>query len=1118
MADTSNFPVSYKDPLYASLDQATEQKLGLPSGLLSSIRVNGEKSNADQVSSAGAKTPWQITPATRAAAIKSYGIDPYLSPQNASEVAGNLLADSLKRNGNDPAIAVSEYHGGTNPQNWGPITKAYVQRVMAPLSAAQAPAGAAGAPAGFDPNAAAAGAAPAGPSTFDRVSAQMQAAKQAQAPSQIASIYQAYQSGQMAPDEAAQFEADVRSGKMMLPQGASLSSASAPGAGGATSAPSAAQVPAGVMQAFANGQMTPHEMTQFEQDVRSGAMQLPQGMDADALFGAPEAPKGVLERIAAVPGAIREAITGAQRATPTTDALPDYDHMPEFGHVSMAALKSALGTMFSSPDQTAKVIQANFPGVQVSQDEKGNYLLRSAEDGQTYAIKPGFQPGDIPRALGAIAAFTPAGRATSVAGGALAAGGTQAAIEGAKYATGGDFSLGDVAGAAALGGAAPVVSRVLSAAAGAVKNAAARVLGTADSAAPGAAGVTDAAAGAAPMARPVETPTAGASGASPQPRGPITVDAAGNAAVPPGGAGADAQAAAARAAAGAPAAPAATAAATPGADTIQSVAQTAAKAAGGSKSATQTLASMAAPNPETLAAAERLGVGNFVQADHMTANEGFRQTAAILKSMSPVSDLSLSEREGLANVARRASGLIDEIGGTSDLSALDSTAKSRMQATHAELGAREDALYSKLRSQIPATADAPATNTLDFIAQRAKALGGADNLTTVEKTILQKLTPTPGADSATLEGLAPQARAQAIAQGADAGSQPTYALIDDIRKAVGRKIPDQAFSDQGIGLNKQLYGLLTQDQGAAAQAYGAGGLWNAAKAATTTRIGMENNLQTLFGKALDKSLVPGLGKAMSDSAKGDASNLVKLLQATPESMRQELVTSGLQTVLKTAQQEGRMDFTNFANWYGQLKGNSQAFNAVMANIPASARQQINDLYLVSKGIGDSLKARIATGRLNTVVQEAIQAPDTLAAKLYDLAKHAGKGLAVDAVGGHGAGILTAIMSATSKGKTTALKAIDELLTSPEFVNLARNAGTPGEATAVKRMAFSPAFSKVAQTLGQPQELSNREQWILRAMQARNSAGEAGQEGKLRPGASSDPAAKRGVAQRLPAMQ
>lgn len=136
MPDTEA-PKSYRDPFYASLAADVEQRQGLPAGLLASIITHGERSNADQVSEAGARTVAQITPPTRKAAISKYGIDPYLSPENALEVAGLLLKDSLKRNDGDALAAVGEYHGGTDRANWGPRTQSYIDRVAQGVQAAK---------------------------------------------------------------------------------------------------------------------------------------------------------------------------------------------------------------------------------------------------------------------------------------------------------------------------------------------------------------------------------------------------------------------------------------------------------------------------------------------------------------------------------------------------------------------------------------------------------------------------------------------------------------------------------------------------------------------------------------------------------------------------------------------------------------------------------------------------------------------------------------------------------------------------------------------------------------------------------------------------------------------
>jgi hypothetical protein len=163
-----------------------------------------------------------------------------------------------------------------------------------------------------------------------------------------------------------------------------------------------------------------------------------------------------------------EQVTGRARATPETQELPEWTSMPELNQMSVASFMTALGTLMSNPKETVQILQANFPGVEVRQDAKGNYLMRSSVDQKEYAIPPGFTMGDIPRALGGIAAFTPA-RAPMAAlsrtiPGAVAFGaGTQAAIEATQAATGGGAGLQElkeIGIAAATGPAGQILQRV----------------------------------------------------------------------------------------------------------------------------------------------------------------------------------------------------------------------------------------------------------------------------------------------------------------------------------------------------------------------------------------------------------------------------------------------------------------------------------------------------------------------------------------------------------------------------------------------------------------------------------------------------------------------------------
>lgn len=255
----ANTPNSYKDPYWTDLATATEAKLGLPDGLLAAIVTKGERSNHDQVSEAGARTVFQIIPATRKAAIDKYGIDPYLNPENAAEVAGLLLKDSLNRNKGNVQAAVAEYHGGTDRSNWGPRTRAYVSRVVG------------------DQQQIAQGGQPAGGSTFQRVMAANPQYQQNSgvAPSQINQVYQAYKAGKMTPEEAGQFEADVKSGLVMLPKGGTLGNQPAPSP---TSKPEAMMLPPAITDAYRMGKMSDQEKADLESDIKAGLVKLPPAM------------------------------------------------------------------------------------------------------------------------------------------------------------------------------------------------------------------------------------------------------------------------------------------------------------------------------------------------------------------------------------------------------------------------------------------------------------------------------------------------------------------------------------------------------------------------------------------------------------------------------------------------------------------------------------------------------------------------------------------------------------------------------------------------------------------------------------------------------------------------
>lgn len=1053
MADTPN---SYKDPFWQGLASGTESKLGLPKGILSALVNRGERSNNDQVSEAGARSPFQIIPATRDAAIKKWGVDPYLSPENAAEVAGLLFKDSLDRNKGSVPLAVAEYHGGTDRSNWGPKTKAYVQRVTGALPVVP----------NVDMPAPIVGT---GESTFDKVS-------KAQAPQQqLAAVYQAYKSGQMSPEEAQQFEADVNSGSMMLPRGATLNNAQPAAKASPQTTEASNMLPQAVADAYKSGQMSRQEMIDLERDVSNGLVKMPDGAKLQKTE-----PLGIL-------GTVKEAITGKERQTETTNSLPDWAGMPELNDLSIAGAKTGLGTFLSNPAETAQIIKANYPGAQIRQDEKGNYVIRSSMDGQEYAIKPGFQVSDIPRALGALAAFTPAGKAVTLPGAIVGAGATQAVIEGSQAATGGNFDAKDVALAAATAGIVPPVMGAVKQVAGAVT----RPLQAAVSKAMGRAApevtptVAPAVEGTAPAAQsPVPRYIPPQQGGTPAPRDILPQ-------VPEMRPAAPVRPAPVEVPPTTPVVPPA-AAATPaeqmGANELAQVTKKAAEGGLGSKKATQVLAEQAAPDAKTVEAAKRLGIEEYLQPDHVTTNQAYRELAQAVKSV-PGSEARAAEMQGLSNVAKRADDLITEIGGSHDLAQVSQGVKGSLQATQAELEQRANALYKQLREGISPNTEAPAPSVLEFIAQREKDLGGSQNLTSMEKMILAKLAPkqrtiaakeVPQIVSESGAPLTQQAAPKVIVR------QPTYTLLDDVRKDVGAAARMAGpFKDADTGLAKKLYALIGKDQEAVAGAAGMGETFTAAKQAVAIRKGVEDDLISLFGKNLDGSIVGNLSGAVRVLPTGDTSKFIRLIQTIPESMRQETVASGLATAFGKSAKQGSLNFNSYAKWYEGLLKNKQAYAAVMSNLPPAARKQLSDLYRVSKSVGMATKERITTGRIQAVMDE-LKGGEGLLTRVYDAAKRNIVGATVGTAAGSvmGPGVGAAIASALSRGaKPSALKAADALIASPEFQQAVKQAAAGESKQAAVRLAYSKPFTKFVRDVGSPKDMTNRERWIMQALEA-----------------------------------
>lgn len=141
------------------------------------------------------------------------------------------------------------------------------------------------------------------------------------------------------------------------------------------------------------------------------------------------------EQGAGLGAAMRDAVTGESRMTPEMERLQNVGSAPELNSLSTDALRAGWGQLFGSDALQEKILQSM--GGKIRQDEKGNSIV-TLPSGEYALNKPGLSPQDVTSFLANALAFTPAGRAGSVAGATLKSGATDLALQGVTQATGGE--------------------------------------------------------------------------------------------------------------------------------------------------------------------------------------------------------------------------------------------------------------------------------------------------------------------------------------------------------------------------------------------------------------------------------------------------------------------------------------------------------------------------------------------------------------------------------------------------------------------------------------------------------------------------------------------------------
>ena len=744
-----------------------------------------------------------------------------------------------------------------------------------------------------------------------------------------------------------------------------------------------------------------------------------------------------------------EQVTGRARATPETQALPEWTSMPELNQMSVASFKTALGTLLSNPKETVQILQANFPGVQIRQDAKGNYLMRSSIDQKEYAIPPGFTMGDIPRAAGGIAAFTPAGRAMTIPGAIVAGGATQAAIEATQAGTGGRFDTGEVVTAAATGPAGQILQRVAPPVVQAVKKSVQRVTGKAPAPAPAAAAPS------APMGTamaPEAPPAAPVAAAMPE-VAPVAPEI--------------------------PVTPAAPAVAPIVAEvTEEEVGNLVKKASGtgfGSAGARDRLADLAQVNVAAKDAADRLGIQ--LPADVFSDNPQVRAAAGLTRSAAG-SEAEAAWRNTVTQAVDKADDVIKQFDATFVEGAVapgvvSQKIKDSLTATRSDLNAQASKVYNAVDEVVPKTSvvELPKLKaTLDTV----KAEVGEKGMSAAERNL-----------------------AKMIEEG-----NITYGRLKREKTLIGNAINkmESPYGSMAEADLKRLYAALADDQLTNVGNIGGEELRQQLRAANllyAKERALGKRIVNAFGQDIEGSVANKMRTAITGAAKGDAGEFNRLLKTVPEDLRKETIATALASVTRSARgaEKGGFGFSEFADIYPKLRANPPVYKTIVDTLGKDSADVLRDLYEVSKRVTEARANVLTTGKANQALLQGMQA-ESLIGKVMESTLAKGVVTGAAAMGGPIAAAATSVVtSAMTQGNKDALKAAGKLFADEGFQKLAIEAATKGtpSAASIRRTAMSQSFQKFADAAKLPKALDARIQWLQTATQTERQFDQENQE-------------------------
>ena len=372
------------------------------------------------------------------------------------------------------------------------------------------------------------------------------------------------------------------------------------------------------------------------------------------------------------------------------------------------------------------------------------------------------------------------------------------------------------------------------------------------------------------------------------------------------------------------------------------------RAAAGNSQAQQQLAREARTNPELIQMAEDMGIDMPIEA--IVEDKTVQSVLTALKN-TETSPAQITFNAKVEAAVKRADEIMEELGASVDLSQISQNVLDAMKNTQTSLLSQARNLYKQVDVDVPRNTIVEGRETINVLQKKADELRGVDRLSRGERDLLKQM------------------------------QSGTYT-----REAVKRekgKLQQTVFAkeDPFMGVDKfdkiKLISALREDELDAIRRVGgedAAERTEAAWAATAKQKSLESQIVNAFGKDLEGSVAAKINSALLSGAKGDITNINKILDLIPKELRGEVLLSSIMNLSRGKTEKGvdQFNFSNFSKFMKQLNQQSAVRDRVMVELPAGVPQTLNNLARLSNRINAAQAAGSKTGAsLYPQIQEII---------------------------------------------------------------------------------------------------------------------------------------------------